>query len=117
MKLKELEDKSKLAKSKLQKGKPSILGMVFGDESYDAAIAKFNEAQRRINEAKEDIKEIEKSLQSNEIQLEKVNTVEALLNSAEKDLNEVYTYLKKSGEASALYKIARSYTRYIKRIG
>jgi len=116
VKLKELEDESKLAKSKLQKGKPGILGMVFGDESYDAATAKFNEAQRRINEAKEDIKEIEKSLQSNEIQLEKVNTVEALLNSAEKDLNEVDTYLKKSGEASALYKIARSYTRYIKRI-
>ena len=116
VKLKELEDESKLAKSKLQKGKPGILGMIFGDESYDAATAKFNEAQRRINEAKEDIKEIEKSLQSNEIQLEKVNTVEALLNSAEKDLNEVDTYLKKSGEASALYKIARSYTRYIKRI-
>lgn len=115
--IKELEDKSKLAKSKLQKGKPSILGMIFGDESYDAATAKFNEAQRRINEAKKDIKEIEKSLQSNEIQFEKVNTVEASLNSAEKDLNEIDTHLKKSGEASALYKIARSYTRYIKRIG
>ena len=108
--IKELEDKSKLAESKLQEGKPGILGMIFGDESYDAATTKFNEAQRRIKETEKNIKEIAKS---DEVQIEKVKSVEASLGTIEKDLNELDIYFKKSGESSALYNIARAYNRYI----
>jgi len=109
--IRELEDESKVAESKLQEGKPGILGMIFGDESYDAAVAKLDEAQRRIKETKKNIEDIEKS---DDVQIEKVESVEASLKNIKKDLSDADTHLKKSGGASALYKIARAYTRYIK---
>lgn len=109
--IKELEDESKVVESKLQEGKPDILGMIFGDESYDAAVIKLDEAQCRIKETKKNIEDIEKS---DEVQIEKVESVEALLKNIKNDLSDVDTHLKKSGGASALYKIARAYTRHIK---